>query len=64
MQNKAYNWSRKFLICALVLGLLVSGLNLSMWAGRCLIDFRLAVDGSSFYCIIGYAFCLKYVKKS
>ncbi|HDJ23852.1 MAG TPA: hypothetical protein ENF17_08200 [Candidatus Aminicenantes bacterium] len=75
MQNKAYNWSRKFLICALVLGLLVSGLNLSMWAGdsdsacedaliRCLIDFRLAVDGSSFYCIIGYAFCLKCVKKS
>lgn len=75
MLNKTGNRSKKFLICALVLGLLMSILNLSMWAEendnvcedaliRCMMDFQLAVRGSSFYCIVGYAFCLKYVKKN
>ena len=67
---------KRIFVLGLIIGLLWSGVGFHLWAGqneedicrdalaRCMIDFQYSIhSATALYCLIGYAFCVKYVKK-
>jgi len=69
-------WKRIFVVC-LIFGLLCGITNFHLWAeeseedicrdalARCMMDVQYSVHSATgLYCLIGYAFCVKYVKKN
>jgi len=67
-------WKKGLVFC-LIMSLFLGGINLNLWAedeedicrealAKCMIDFQYSMHVSSVYCVIGYAFCVKYIKKN